>query len=231
MTLPRDQLFDLADDYVLGLLTPAEAEALEAEMARDAALAAHVGRSRDALLPLDMSAAPADLPEDFAGRVLGAAGGGGQPSNVVAFPEPNRRGVLQLLAASLAGAAIGLGVGWQRPDPDPIVVAVLLDENGVPQAVIEDYGNATATVRFVADVEVPPDRTMELWTLPNAEMGPTSLGTLDGVRPAVLTGADLPRPGEQQLYEITFEPLGGSPTGRPTGPILGKGFAATQDGT
>lgn len=28
-----------------------------------------------------------------------------------------------------------------------------------------------------------------------------------------------------QLYEITLEPSGGSPTGRPTGPIQVKGFA------
>lgn len=31
----------------------------------------------------------------------------------------------------------------------------------------------------------------------------------------------------QQLYEITLEPEGGSPTGRPTGPVLMKGLATT----
>jgi anti-sigma-K factor RskA len=29
------------------------------------------------------------------------------------------------------------------------------------------------------------------------------------------------------LFEITLEPVGGSPTGRPTGPILMKGNAVT----
>ncbi|MWB79014.1 hypothetical protein GLS40_13325, partial [Pseudooceanicola sp. 216_PA32_1] len=34
----------------------------------------------------------------------------------------------------------------------------------------------------------------------------------------------LPAPHPQQLYEITVEPAGGSPTNLPTGPILGKGL-------
>jgi anti-sigma-K factor RskA len=38
-------------------------------------------------------------------------------------------------------------------------------------------------------------------------------------------GTDLPMPIESQLYEITLEPATGSPTGRPTGPILYKGLA------
>jgi hypothetical protein len=33
----------------------------------------------------------------------------------------------------------------------------------------------------------------------------------------------LPAPGPNQLFEITLEPATGSPTGRPTGPILMKG--------
>ena len=33
----------------------------------------------------------------------------------------------------------------------------------------------------------------------------------------------LPPPGTDQLFEITLEPATGSPTGRPTGPVLFKG--------
>ena len=35
----------------------------------------------------------------------------------------------------------------------------------------------------------------------------------------------VPQPQPGQLYEITLEPAPGSPTGRPTGPILAKGLA------
>jgi anti-sigma-K factor RskA len=56
-------------------------------------------------------------------------------------------------------------------------------------------------------------------------MGPISMGLLPGPGTSVLTGPSLPDPKPDQLYEITIEPPGGSPTGRPTGPIVGKGFA------
>ncbi len=36
--------------------------------------------------------------------------------------------------------------------------------------------------------------------------------------------SNLPSTGPNQLFEITLEPKTGSPTGRPTGPILMKGL-------
>ena len=40
-----------------------------------------------------------------------------------------------------------------------------------------------------------------------------------------LRAPPLPEAQDTQLYEITLKQAGGFPTGRPTGPILGKGFA------
>ncbi|SHE34139.1 Anti-sigma-K factor RskA [Loktanella atrilutea] len=234
MTRLSDEIMALSDDYVLGLLSPAEATLMEAVIAREPELSRRVGRLRDQLLPLDLSADPMPLPEGFAAKVRGqlpAQQGTAVPS-VDATPSnasgaPGRR-ALGLIAAAVAGLALGVGLTGMRPLPAPTVVAVLVDADGVPQAVIDDYGNDTATVRFVADVAVPADRTLQVWTLPSQDLGPISLGTLDRTAPAQLRFADLPDPGAQQLYEVTLEPLGGSPTGRPTGPIIGKGFAAPQ---
>ena len=61
-------------------------------------------------------------------------------------------------------------------------------------------------------------------------MGPISLGLLTGTGTADLDAPRLPEPADGQLYEITLEPRGGSPTGRPTGAILAKGLAARQEG-
>ncbi|MCB1474812.1 MAG: anti-sigma factor [Rhodobiaceae bacterium] len=232
MTATSNDFLAQADDYVLGLLSDSETEAFEAAMAHDEALARRVGDLHDRLLPLDLSAPEADVPDDMTSRVKRAVAehptilrpGATNPAAAVG----TRRSAWGMMAASLAGLIIGFGLGWFNPDPQPAVVAVLLDQNGVPQAIIEDYGNDTAQVRFVADIEVPSDRTMQVWTLPSKEMGATSLGILSGVQPTLLHSQDLPRPADQQLYEITLEPLGGSPTGRPTGPILGKGYAALQ---
>ena len=67
---------------------------------------------------------------------------------------------------------------------------------------------------------------LQVWTLPSRERGPVSVGLMDRARTLELELKDLPPPGPDQLFEITLEPAGGSPTGRPTGPILFKGNTA-----
>ncbi|MBZ4690207.1 MAG: anti-sigma factor [Cereibacter sp.] len=220
---------EMADDYVLGLMEPLEAVRFEARMEREPALARAVAQARDRLLPLDLSAPEAALPPGFVERVRAAIAAEPPAPAAANLPGPPARRWVPALAACV-GLLAGLVLGWQRPEPEPLVIAVLLDDRGVPQAMVEDYGDDTAQVRFLADVAVPPDRTMQVWTLPSAEMGPVSLGILTEAAATRLEGPPLPRPAGQQLYEITLEPLGGSPTGRPTGPILGKGRAALQDG-
>jgi anti-sigma-K factor RskA len=49
---------------------------------------------------------------------------------------------------------------------------------------------------------------------------------MDQARTLKLDLARLRRPDAGHLFEITVEPPGGSPTGRPTGPILMKGLAS-----
>ncbi len=236
MSSLSEEIMALSNEYVLGLLSPSEEMLIEEIMARDAELDRWVGTLRDDLLPLDQSAKPQELPTNFADRIrdqlarqelprTAAATPSVQPANL---PTKPRQWGLGLAAASLVGLAVGFGAAGFQPSPQPVVVAVLLDAAGVPQAVIDDYGNDTATVRFVANITVPADRTLQVWTLPSQQQGPTSMGTLVGAAATRLSFQDLPAPHEQQLYEVTLEPLGGSPTGRPTGPIIGKGFAASQ---
>jgi anti-sigma-K factor RskA len=227
MSAEDAELMALAEDYALGLLSETEARLLEELMARDAAVARKVGALRDRMLPLDLSAPPVDLPAGFEARVVQKVSVAPRPLPQAAnSPMPPRR--WGLIAASLIGVAVGLGGGLLRPVAEPQVVAVLLDASGVPQAVIEDYGDSSAKLRWVAEVSVPADKQLQVWTLPSKEMGATSLGVLERVAPTDLHFTGLPRPQAQQLYEVTLEPLGGSPTGRPTGPIVGKGFAAPQ---
>ncbi|MGL5114801.1 MAG: anti-sigma factor domain-containing protein, partial [Beijerinckiaceae bacterium] len=67
-------------------------------------------------------------------------------------------------------------------------------------------------------------RILEVWTLQSREQGPVSIGRMDQARTLKLDLARLKRPDVGHLFEITVEPPGGSPTGRPTGPILMKGL-------
>ncbi|MCY1664793.1 anti-sigma factor [Rhizobium sp. SL86] len=225
-----DDLEAIADEYVLGLLDPAEQAAVEAEANRNPALQQAIGRAQDRFLPLDMTAAPVPVPPDLWPRIEARL----SPAKVNRAEEPPpaandnrlrfwRRSAFGGLAASLL-LAIGLGWSLMR-SVEPLVVAVLVNEAGEVQAVVEDFGSERAVVRLLTDVGLPADRTLQVWTLPSKDMGPVSLGLIDGASSTRLDPPSLPRPRDAQLYEITLEPAGGSPTGRPTGPILAKGFA------
>lgn len=212
-----------AEEFVLGLLDERTEEELFDALAHDHVWAEAVGRARDRLLPLD-EATPA-LPG--AGRLWE----GIVPRLVpVRAARPRRIAPrwMPLAAATAAGLTLGVFAGGQWFPQDPIVMAVLVDDTGVPTAVIEDFGGTDARIRFVRDVDVPQGQQMQVWTLPSADQGPVSLGLLAAPMGTDLDAPRLPEPDTGQLYEITLEPDGGSPTGRPTGVILAKGLAVRQ---
>ncbi|WP_426239350.1 anti-sigma factor [Pararhizobium sp. DWP1-1-3] len=232
MSVGKQDIDELADEYVLGLLDPADHARVEVEIETDAALRAAVAASRDRFLALDLLAKPGPEPDGLWGRIAatldepkaGVTSGLAQPAPANDNSGSAwRRTALGGIAASLL---LAVSLGWSLlSQPEPRVVAVLLDAAGEPQAIVEDFGNASARVMPLVDFAVPEGRTMQVWTLPSKDLGPVSLGILPRSQEIVLAGPVLPQPQEAQLYEITIEQAGGSPTGRPTGPILVKGFA------
>lgn len=237
MKLSPDNLSHIADEYVLGLLSEAETAEVENEIERNSALANAVAEARERFLPLDTNIDPAavspDLWDSIATRLPEQATAA-EPSIASVSPRvpmagnDNARTGWRATAISAIAASLILagGLVWSVTRvAEPLVVAVLLNEAGEVQAVVEDFGNDTASIRLLTDFNVPADRTMQVWTLPSREMGPMSLGLLEDAHSARLSGSTLPKPQDAQLYEITLEQAGGSPTGRPTGPILAKGFA------
>lgn len=223
-------LAERADAYVLGLMDEDEHRATETEMERDESLARAVAVARDRFLELDLVGPTASVSPDLWARIERQLGPQERPKSSAPPAAVNDNSLswwrgfgLSAAAASLllVGALSYALLGRAEPQ----VIAVLMNEQGEPVVMIEDFGNDTARVVPLTDVTVAEDRSLQLWTLPSSDTGPVSLGVLDGWRTAAVAGPDLPGPLEEQLYEITVEPLGGSPTGKPTGPILGKGFA------
>ncbi|CUX16505.1 anti-sigma factor [Rhizobium oryzihabitans] len=230
MTFDREDIPAIADDYVLGLLEASDAEAIEAAMERDGELRAAIAKSRERFLPLDTGVEPAAVNGELWNNIESRL----PPQDKSTANRPirtandNKRNRWRSIAISAIAATVVLAAGLTfslTRTAEPLVIAVLLNEAGEVQAVVEDFGNEKATLRMLADFAVPQDKTIQLWTLPSREVGPVSLGLIDGVRSARLEGPVLPTPRSDQLYEITLEQAGGSPTGRPTGPILAKGFA------
>lgn len=232
-TNPDHDITHLADEYVLGLMEPLEAKTFEAQLETDEVLRAAVAASRERFLPLDASVEPVEVHDDLWHRIDAGISASTTKEKAPSPRAPTasndnrfsgwRWTALGSLAATLLLAVM---LGWSLfTRPDPVVIAVLLNSNGEAQAIVEDFGNEQATVRLLADFTVPEGKTLQVWTLPSKEMGPVSLGLLENSRSTALKGPALPRPQDEQLYEITLEMAGGSPTGRPTGPILVKGFA------
>lgn len=236
MTIAPKDLAGIADEYVLGLLDAADAARLEMQLEHDAALADAVAQARERFLPLDTGIEPASVTPSLwnaietrlADTQAHLTTAPASPPRPAAADNDNARSGWRAAAISAMAASLILAGGliWSvTRTVEPLVVAVLLNEAGDVQAVVEDFGNDTASVKLLTDFAVPADKTMQVWTLPSREMGPMSLGLLQDAHSATLSGSALPRPQDTQLYEITLEQAGGSPTGRPTGPILAKGFA------
>ncbi|WP_408914260.1 anti-sigma factor domain-containing protein [Brucella pseudogrignonensis] len=228
-----DNTPELADEYVLGLLNPDEVLQLEAEIIRNDELRQDVARSRERFLALDSSATPMRVDEHVWETVENQLSDRPAPAlTPVKNANDNKPGVngwrLAALSASAASILLAIGLGWSLTRTiEPVVIAVLLDDTGNVQAIVEDFGNENARVRLLNDVEIPSGKTIQVWTLPSQDMGPVSMGLLEGAHSAQLKGPDLPLPRGEQLYELTLELAGGSPTGRPTGPVLSKGYAKT----
>jgi anti-sigma-K factor RskA len=131
------------------------------------------------------------------------------------------------IAAGLASLMLAGGLLREqgKPPQQPIYVAVLQTEQGRASAVVNAFADGTVTLIPIETIGVPEGRILEVWTLQTRERGPVSVGRMDRARTLKLNLGDLSRPDAGHLFEITVEPPGGSPTGRPTGPVLMKGLA------
>jgi anti-sigma-K factor RskA len=220
----------VAGEYVLGVLEDAERATFEHRLARDRALQSLVARWQERLLPLDTTAAPATPPAGLWGQIEASVGRRGAVNE-----KPSLAARLWLSlgfwrGTSFAGAAASLALAVAlvlmagRSTPQPLYVAVLQAGDASPGAIVEISYDGILVVPL-KDFEVPSGRTLQVWTLWDQARGPVSVGLFARPQRTYFQRADLPA-RDSQLYEITLEPAGGSPTGRPTGPVLGKGYAA-----
>lgn len=118
-------------------------------------------------------------------------------------------------AVALAAAA-ALAVYIAMPqEPERYVALVTADDSGEAGLIIQfDTGSNVATV--IPVVAPPPGNSYEMWTIPQGQSRPVSLGLLP--QETVARGRFSAAPG--QLFAISLEPEGGSPTGQPTQPLF-----------
>lgn len=233
---PED-LDALAAEYVLGTLEGADLARAEALEAVAADFRQKVAQWRLHFLALD-DTAPAAPPPDRLWAAI-ETGLAQKPRPIAAKPILRAETLIERLwsaigfwrpvaiAASLASVvlAAGLIARLQSGPESPIHVAVLTTGEGKPAAIVNVYADGTTELVPLEALRAPEGRVIEIWTLQNPQQGPTSIGKLDSVRRIRLNLDKLSKPEANNLFELTLEPSGGSPTGKPTGPVLMKGFA------
>ncbi len=129
------------------------------------------------------------------------------------------------LAVACLAALIYVGAISQPGAP---LLARLDAEGGKPSfvaAINTNGGNLTIVPAALLGAE---QKSMELWLIPPGDK-PHSLGLIDPNRPVTIkVPKDLLREvSNEAVLAVSLEPLGGSPTGQPTGPVIANGKLAS----
>ena len=225
---PEEETDALAAEMALGLLDDAELDAARARLVDDADFAIAVREWNERLAPLAdeltlvMAPARAKVMID---RALGHS----------RIPElqagPQRAGGLRgWLWGAVLAAAVVVGAIYLPPmlrqggvpsgfEPE-FATDIRSDERGLQVHAGIDADDRTMVV-VLEEGAVPDGRDYEIWWLENEQAQPISLGLLPrsgAISFAMPTGTE---PSAGPLIALTDEPQGGSPTGLPTGPVIG----------
>ncbi|KAF0231614.1 MAG: hypothetical protein FD175_522 [Beijerinckiaceae bacterium] len=230
----------LAGEYVLGLLDPAERERVDERAATDAALVTAICDWQRHFSAIDAAAVPMVPSPGLWDRIDASIGDSAQQSrrkaggglgtalsrfwNSFAIWRP--LGMAGAFASLVFAVLLAIRIAGGPEVPQ--LVAVLTAPDGRAAAVVNAYADGTVQLVPLDAIAVPEGRVLEVWTLQTRERGPVSLARMDKARTIRLDLKGLSAAEVGHLFEITLEPDGGSPTGRPTGPVLMKGLAATR---
>lgn len=218
----------LAGELALGVLEGEErADALRRQLA-EPAFAALVLRWREHFALFHAETTAVDAPESVYQRVMATVTGRGP----VTARWRATAAVASLIAASLAMVLVLRPAQVRAPVPAarPAVLVAALGGSGAtaPEKPIGAlYDPGAGHIVLVGGAPVPDARSAELWVIaagkPPRPLGLIGRGDRAQVRVAGALRADL---AAGATLAISIEPVGGSPTGLPTGPVIATGLLA-----
>lgn len=226
--LPDDER---AAAYVLGTLSAAQRKEVERVMAGDGQLRAALRFWEERLLPLTSIPQPVTPSLALWERIdrSVASAPARAPGATPHASWWNRVGLWRGLAASgfaaAAVMAVVIGVRMQDTVPSQYVVVLAGPQTATPGWVLTMTDAHTLQLEPLVATAVPDQRVLQLWTKADGWKGPVSLALVTPGQKVRVRLDRLPPVQPNQLCEITLEPAGGSPLGRPTGPILYIGRA------
>ena len=215
-----------AAELALGLLEGDERAAAIRRLLADPAFARDVERWRMHFGTLFADVPGAEPARDLGERVIARLDGPvrAQPG----FWKP------VAMAASLVAAGL-VGVLVVRPEPGiappvavttpaPMVAAFMIEGHDAP--IVASYDSARGRVSMPGPMPgrmaIPAGKSAQLWAIIGAD-APHPLGLFHRAGDRMEADAKSPTPMPAgTTFAISIEPLGGSPTGAPTGPVVGS---------
>jgi anti-sigma-K factor RskA len=215
----RDELDVLAGLFVLGTVEPEIAAEIAAALEENDELRQAVGRWQQRLAPLDRlvpkAEPPAELWQTIEARLPQAS------APVIQLQRRLRGWRFTAIGTAAIAATLALFITL-RPAPTPDYLAVLTPLTGDASLhfVAEANRSGRLTVLAVGKPVIASNQSFELWSIAGNQPA-RSLGVIP---PAGHYSGQLPaNPGDGLTIAISLEPLGGSPTGQATGPVLFAG--------
>ncbi len=217
----------LAGEYVLGLLTSAELLDARGRLARDPSFAREVAGWEAHIAPLFDEIAPSPPPASVWAAIEAALAEQPLGSQIARLQRQVRQWRIGTgVAAALAGvlAIVGLRPDGPVPPPphtiaQPPLAAALAPKGGGSISVVYRPDERRLTA-IAADLGSHRGHDMELWVLPPGGAPlPLGLVTAEHGQLALAAGTSA-RLVAGSTIAVSLEPVGGSPTGLPTGPVL-----------
>ena len=227
MSAPQDSQ-DLAAEYVLGTLSAARRREVEQRLAHDADLRAAVQGWEARLLPLTALAEPVEPSAQLWQRIENSVDHAMAPRRrPLPAAQPGWWNSLDLwrglAGAGFAAAAIMASVLVTRqgvlPASPQYLVVLVAPQDKAPGWVVQASNPQQLSLIPLGQVEVPAEKSLQFWTKADGWNGPVSLGLVKPGQTLQIALDKLPPLQPNQLFELTLEPINGSPINKPTGPI------------
>ena len=224
-----------AAELALGLLDGEERAVALRRMLADRAFAADVETWRTHLAQLFDLWPEVPVSDDVLGRIERSLDRPGATATMTAprrWVWPAMTGLSSLAATGLLLVLVTRPVPQPAPNPTRpvatapmpatmLVAAVAPTKGGTPMTAV--YDPASGGMRVTAQAMADAQRSAELWVIAGDGV-PHSLGLLpaSGGRMSV-DAANRARLAAGATLAVSLEPIGGSPTGLPTGPVVATG--------
>lgn len=223
--IPDDDI--LAAEYVLGVQTSDLRDSLSKRILQDSTFASLIVQWEHRLSPMNEVYQPIAPPLGVRKALfLKLFSNTQRPKQSFSNSLTFWRG---LSAVAFALCLFIIGASFVKPslslDSDPIIASLQADSGEVKFMAFYDPDSAEIRLTRV-NSDKPIDKDYELWLI-EADGVPQSIGIVSDAPSARvrLTADDVDKINAGDTFAISIEPVGGSPTGSVTGPVIAAGVS------